>query len=96
MAHLAILDLQTNSSHFAELLNRAGIGWAGAESERYRVWNENWEATLQKDGLHRLRASHDDMAIDFDWIQARVRQIKVSMASARRGWAQATRLITTP
>jgi predicted secreted hydrolase len=64
MAHLAISDIQRNRFHFAELLNRAGIGWAGAESERYHVWNENWEATLEKDGLHRLRASHDDIAID--------------------------------
>ncbi|MGH9145546.1 MAG: lipocalin-like domain-containing protein [Vicinamibacterales bacterium] len=64
MAHLAISDVRNRQFSFAELLNRAGIGWAGAESERYRVWNENWEATLQPDGGHRLRASHGDIALD--------------------------------
>jgi predicted secreted hydrolase len=64
MAHLAISDIQNNRFHFAELLNRAGIGWAGAAVKDYRVWNENWEATFDEDGRHRLRANHDEMAID--------------------------------
>jgi predicted secreted hydrolase len=64
MAHLAISDIQSRRFHFAELLNRAGIGWAGAAVEQYRVWNENWEAGLAEEGRHRLRASYGDMAID--------------------------------
>jgi predicted secreted hydrolase len=64
MAHLAISDIRSDRFHFAELLNRGGIGWAGAAVEHYRVWNENWEATLEGDGRHRLRASQGDMAID--------------------------------
>ena len=37
MAHLALSDLQTGRFHFAERLNRAGPGWAGASTRTYRV-----------------------------------------------------------
>ena len=64
MAHLALSDLETGRFHFAERLNRAGPGWAGASTETYRVWNQNWEAGLDSDGRHRLRARDGDFGID--------------------------------
>ena len=64
MAHLALSDLATGRFHFAERLNRAGPGWAGASTETYRVWNESWEAGLDSDGRHRLRARDGDFGID--------------------------------
>ena len=64
MAHFAVTDIARGGFQFAELLNREGIGWAGAAVERYRVWNEGWEAALSSDGTHRLRARQDRMAID--------------------------------
>ena len=44
-----------------ERLNRAGVNWAGAEHETYRVWNDDWEVRLEgnahiltaEDGGHR-------------------------------------------
>ena len=66
MAHLALSDLETGRFHFAERLNRAGPGWAGASTETYRVWNQSWEAVLGSDGRHRLRARDGDFGIDLE------------------------------
>jgi len=66
MAHLALSDLETGGFRFAERLNRAGPGWAGASTETYRVWNVSWEAGLDSDGRHRLRAREEDFGIDLE------------------------------
>lgn len=55
MTHLAVTDVNGRRLLFSERLNRGGPGWAGAETDRYRVWNEDWSASLDG-GLHRLRA----------------------------------------
>ncbi len=64
MAHLAVSDIDGGRFRFSELLNRAGPGWAGADAETYRVWNEGWEARLDPAGDHRLRASADGIGVD--------------------------------
>jgi predicted secreted hydrolase len=56
MTHVAVTDGRGQRYLYAERLNRPGLGWAGAETERYRVWNEDWEAFLQG-STHRLKAS---------------------------------------
>jgi predicted secreted hydrolase len=64
MTHFAVTDIGRTRYQFAEQLHRAGIGWAGADTDRYRVWNEGWEATLDANGTHRLQATHAGMGID--------------------------------
>lgn len=66
IAHLALSDLETGGFRFAERLNRAGPGWAGASAETYRVWNGNWEAMLVSGGHHRLRARDESFGIDLE------------------------------
>jgi predicted secreted hydrolase len=62
-AHFAISDVAKNQFHYFERINRAGVGWAGADPDRYRVWNEDWEARL--DGsVHVLTARARDFAIE--------------------------------
>jgi len=63
MAHLAVTDVNGGRYRFAERVNRAGPGLAGAATDAYRVWNEEWSATLE-DGRHRLRASDGDIGVD--------------------------------
>lgn len=46
LAHFAIADLENQKFYSFERLARAGVGWAGADTEQYRVWNETWEARL--------------------------------------------------
>jgi predicted secreted hydrolase len=44
MTHLAVSDPQDRRYRFEERLSRAGPGLAGADADRYRVWNEDWSA----------------------------------------------------
>ena len=46
MAHLAVSDPGGGRYRFDERLSRGGPGLAGAEADRYRVWNEDWRAGL--------------------------------------------------
>lgn len=64
LAHFAISDLDRRRHVHADRLNRAGVGWAGALTDRYRVWNESWEVHLDEQGRHRLVARDAAIALD--------------------------------
>ena len=61
-AHFAITDVERNRFRYVERLNRDGIGWAGADEATYRVWNDDWEARLDR-SLHTLSARAGDLAV---------------------------------
>ena len=63
MAHLALTDVNGSRHHVMERLNRAGVGWAGADDRVYRVWNEDWRAGLDG-GHHRLVAGAAEFRLD--------------------------------
>jgi predicted secreted hydrolase len=63
MVHFCISDIERKAFHSFEKLNRAGIGWAGAESDFYRVWNESWQAQLEGKE-HLLKADNGDYQLD--------------------------------
>lgn len=63
MTHLAISDPSGRRYRYAEKLSRGGPGLAGAATDRYRVWNDDWTATL--DGSrHLLKAASPQASID--------------------------------
>lgn len=63
MTHFAISDIDRRQFHSFDRINRAGIGWAGAATDAYRVWNEDWAAGL--DGRdHVLRAGDGAYQLD--------------------------------
>ena len=64
MAHFAVSDLSRSIHVSSDRLNRGGPGWAGAQVQGYRVWNEDWQVDLAEDGSHRLRARDARFAID--------------------------------
>jgi predicted secreted hydrolase len=70
MTHLAVSDARGQRYRFAEKLSRGGPGLAGALTDRYYVWNEDWTAELirnQESGIrnqHKLRALSKDAGID--------------------------------
>jgi len=66
MAHLAVSDIDGGQFRFAERLNRAGVGWAGAAVDGYRVWNEDWEARLGGGGRHELRAADGEIGLELE------------------------------
>lgn len=44
MTHLAVSDAKGQRYRYAEKLSRGGPGLAGAMTDRYQVWNEDWSA----------------------------------------------------
>ena len=61
-AHFAITDEGGRRFHFAEKLSRAGIGKAGAQTERLGVWIDDW--AIQADGTaHVLQAQAEGIAL---------------------------------
>jgi predicted secreted hydrolase len=64
MTHLAISDAKGQRYRFAEKLSRGGPGMAGAATDRYHVWNEDWTGTLNDRGQHVLKAIGKDAGID--------------------------------
>ena len=66
MTHLAVSipDIPDDGYKFQERLNRAGPGIAGADATTYRVWNEDWSASLDASGRHVIRAMGKGMGVD--------------------------------
>ena len=64
MAHFAISDSQSTQHYAFERLARGSAGIAGAQSEPYRVWLEDWEVKLIDAGVYHLTAKQDGIAID--------------------------------
>jgi predicted secreted hydrolase len=64
MTHLAVSDAAGRRYRFAEKLSRGGPGIAGADTNRYHVWNEDWTGSLNERGQHVLKAMGKDAGID--------------------------------
>ena len=70
MTHLAISDPSGRRYRYAEKLSRGGPGLAGAATDQYRVWNDDWTATLdgsRESGVgsrHLLKATDPKVGID--------------------------------
>ncbi len=65
MAHFAISDIEAEEFHFFERVNRRGIGFAGAETDSYHVWNGDWEVRLDGE-IHHLLAEQDGCRIELE------------------------------
>lgn len=65
IAHLAVTDIDRGRHLVSERLNRAGVSWAGARTDRLEVWNEDWRLE-ERDGHHVLRAISGDGAFGVD------------------------------
>ena len=63
MTHLAVSDPTGRRYRFEERLSRGGPGLAGAATDRYRVWNEDWTAGLA-DASHFIRAMTQTAGVD--------------------------------
>ncbi len=87
MTHLALSDVNGRRYQFTERMNRAGPGWAGAATDRYRVWNEDWEATIDPGGVHHLQARTPAFAIDLHLVQDRPPALHGDHGYSRKGTA---------
>jgi predicted secreted hydrolase len=62
-AHFTITDEARRRFLVADAINRGALGMAGAEAKRYRVWIDEWEASLEGE-THHLRATHPEWSLD--------------------------------
>lgn len=64
LAHFSVTDLSNRQFRFAEKISRAGLGKAGAESNRLNVWIDLWRAeSPQGTDRHLLAAADGEIAI---------------------------------
>jgi predicted secreted hydrolase len=61
LAHFAVTDITGKRFHFSEKFSREGLGKAGADESRLRVWIDDWraEAPTEQSAAHILTA-HDE------------------------------------
>jgi predicted secreted hydrolase len=83
MAHFAITDISGEKYRFAQRINRSGVGWAGASTGQYHVWNQDWEVRLNERGEHHLIARNDAISIDLVLLQG-----KLPVRHGRNGFSQ--------
>jgi predicted secreted hydrolase len=65
-AHFAISDVANEEFYAQERFSRGSAGLAGAQAAPYRVWIEDWSAQEVADGVVRLTAVGDEVALELD------------------------------
>lgn len=62
-AHFALTDESRRQFRVADAISRGALGMAGALTDRYHVWIDDWHATLDEE-THHLRAARSEWALD--------------------------------
>ncbi len=63
-AHFALSDIAAEHFYAFERYSRPGPGLAGAQSDPYRVWIEDWKIAEGVPGIYRLQAAQAEIALD--------------------------------
>lgn len=66
MAHFTVSDIEAQRFHSTERFSRTALDLAGARNDRFQVWLHDWSAEGINGSIFpmRLKAEHDDFAID--------------------------------
>jgi predicted secreted hydrolase len=64
MAHFALTDVAANSYHAFEHLSRGAVGLAGARSNPYSVWLDDWQVSQGPTNTYQLHAAQGGLALD--------------------------------
>ena len=104
-AHCALSDHDGRTFRYAEKISRAGIGKAGADTGRLRVWIDRWKAETPDHGAvrQRLEASTHTFEVKLDVVPQKPPVVHGLQGVSRKGPAQRnashyyslTRLATT-
>ena len=89
LAHVALTDLEQKQFRYAEKISRAGLGKAGAEAGRLRVWIDRWsvEASSSPHEHHRLFAATGDFSLDLTVTPAKPPVVHGERGVSRKGSA---------
>lgn len=82
MAHFALSDLKQKKFYFRERINRGYGERAGAATDRYFVWNENWKVT--GDARNHLIQVNDRGT----WLELRLTSLKTPVLHGQNGLSQ--------
>ncbi len=85
MTHVAVSDPAGRRYRYAERLNRAGPGIAGAATDRYHVWNDDWTASLDAEGRHVIDVRGDDVGVQLALDEGRPPTINGRNGISRKG-----------
>ncbi len=96
-AHMTISDIQSKRFHFFERINRKGLKNAGAESNKFHVWNEDWSLTA-KDESHHLKAIEKGTGLNLKLtpIKNRVLHGKDGISKKGSGFGNASHYFSFP
>ena len=91
LAHVALSDLDQQRFRYAEKASRAGLGKAGAEAGRLRVWIDRWsaEASASPREHHRLLAAADEFSLDLTVTPEKPPVVHGERGMSRKGSAPA-------
>ncbi len=64
-AHMTVSDIQNKKFHFFERINRKGIKNAGAETDRFMIWNSDWNLSADGD-TQKIIALENDTGIELN------------------------------
>ena len=68
IAHLAITDVEDEQFLVGQRYARGALGLAGARSNPFKVWIDDWQIAEERQGAWRLVADNDDFAIDVELV----------------------------
>ena len=82
MAHFALSDINAKEFHYRERINRGYNGKAGAATDRYLVWNEDWKVEGDHNN-HKIRVN--DRGTE---LQLNLKSLKVPVLHGSNGLSQ--------
>ncbi len=85
MTHVAVTDPSSGRHLYDDRLNRAGLHWAGARTDRYDVWNENWRAFRDGTGMHHVHVATDAFALDLELAEGKPAALQGLAGYSRKG-----------
>jgi predicted secreted hydrolase len=91
LAHAALSDLDGKRFLYAEKVSRTGLGKAGADAGRLRVWIDRWsaEASASPHEHHRLQAEDDGFSLDLTVTPEKAPVVHGERGVSRKGDAPA-------
>lgn len=81
-AHFALSDIESKHFIHGEKWSRGGAGLAGAQSQPFRVWLENWKIVKEDNHVH-LVANHNNHKIDL-----KLKPLKPRVLQGNQGLSQ--------
>jgi len=62
-AHMTVSDIQNKKFYFFERINRKGIKNAGAATDRFMIWNSDWDLSAQGN-IQKIKALENNTGIE--------------------------------